>query len=342
MSKTQIGRARWALVIGIILWAMWTVITNPVEAADATPITPLYQQTVNDIGELQNGDTITIIGMSNVKQMADHYAAPEGMAVNNAACGGCVSGDWGNAQCKDFAANGRTLWPNVPVGTQILLANIANRGRGTLTDYKAQLKSDVEGILSCANKKLPNLREVWFLSMHGEPFAVGTKQDHDFAFVSGEIADELRKDDLGYPFKVLLGPYGFANSTPRGDNLAWLREDIKTSDNVHQTPSGQIKWAGVVSEFSDAASDGTGGGGGGGGDPVEVCEPIAPQTKCDLNRNPGYCTCAWPVTQIAWPPDDGGGDPDPEPEDCPTPGWAERKGLTCGWDEAADRCRCTQ
>ena len=281
--------------------------------------TPISQQTVNDIGDLRNGDIVSITGMSNVTQMVPYINPPSGVTVVNSANGGVVTADF--ARCKETALNGKPAWSAVPSNTNILIVNLANRGaQVTLAEYKSKLRGNAISVLNCAEGRLNSLRQVWFLSMHGEPFASGTKQDHDVAYVSGELAFELAGIG-GYSFDVLIGPYAWANSTPRGDGLVWTLADT-ADDRVHQTLEGKKKWAAEVSIYMAAAKNGTP------PPPTDAqCEPIPPQTQCRLEDNDTICHCRFPDT---W--DLIGSEPPPPPppptgEVCPAT--TDIPGQTC-------------
>ena len=54
----------------------------------------------------------------------------------------------------------------------------------------------------------------------------------------------------------------------------------------------------------------------------------------------GYRKAADLMVGNSTPPPPDVDPPPPEPEQCPVPGWAERKGYTCSWNERQERCVC--
>ena len=244
-----------------------------------------YNDSVSSFASIPTGYTITSMGESNTSQIFEEVVL-NGRTLINGALGGCTIGSYARKSTK--------CWGNMPKSADIVWIKPINRSLGIDPNvYKAALEQDIVGALSEIESRMAGVKEVWMSGHHATPYSVdrlirgvikppkqGEPYSHDSIF---PIQNVIAKYQGAYSFKLVMGPYLWANANKqRADGLQWTCDDFD-DDGVHLTLEGNRKAAGVM--VGDAPPPPPGDGGGGDDEPQQCDTPRWAERR-------GY-TCSW-------------------------------------------------
>jgi len=308
-DKEEVKNSRMVFVAFLAGMALGAFAPRPAEAAkncslDGTAgLNPVYGQTIVDSGSVAPGDTIASMGESNTKQI---FATIRRSDVNlvNSATGGCTIGNYARN-------NPSKCWNNMPKSAAIIWIKPINRSLGIDPGvYQAALEQDIVGALGEIEDRITGVKQVWLSGHHATPYAADRvvrgvlkppKQGEPYSHDSVfPIQNVVAQYQGAYSFRLVNSAYLWANANKQRADGLQWTCDDFVTDGVHLSDAGNAKAGDLVNQF------------------IANALGAAPPP----------------------PPPPGDDPPPPEPEQCPVPGWAERKGYTCSWNERQQRCVC--
>lgn len=212
-------------------------------------LNPVFDSPVSSFASIPNGYTVCSMGESNTSQNFAEVVL-NGRTLINSATGGCTIGNY----ARD---NPSKCWDNMPKSCDIIWIKPINRSLGIDPNvYKAALEQDIVNALTEIENRMTGVKEVHMSGHHATPYSAdrlirgvikppkqGEPYSHDSVF---PIQNVIAQYQGAYSFKLVMGPYLWANANkPRGDGLQWGCDDFD-DDGVHLNDKGNKKAAGIL------------------------------------------------------------------------------------------------
>jgi hypothetical protein len=204
---------------------------------------------------------------STFKRIADADPAKAArVAIVDCALGGQAMAEWVDPKARPWQVAAQRLEAAGVSNRQVqaVWIKLANKGpSGDLEEHGRKLERDTLAVIQNAKAKFPNLRVAYLGSRIYGAYTSGSLNPEPYAYESafvvrwliqsqmkGEAAlnFDAAKGEVKAPL-LLWGPYFWADGVkPRGDGLAWKREDLGP-DGTHPSNAGREKVAKLLLDF---------------------------------------------------------------------------------------------